>query len=199
MSNFASTTANTDLILASGSAYRAELLQRLRLPFRAIASAVDETPLPGETVPELVRRLAAVKAGALMAAHPHSWVLGSDQSAAVDGQVLGKPGSLAAAQAQLRLCSGRRVEFHTAVALRRGRQQFATRDLTTVQFRVLSDSEIARYLAAEPALDCAGSFKCEGYGISLFEAIETCDPTALIGLPLIATCRLLRAAGFVLP
>lgn len=187
------------LLLASASPYRAELLRRLRLPFSAQASAVDETPLPGETVAELVPRLAHAKALALAPAYPDHWIIGSDQAASVDGQILGKPGSLEQARRQLRLCSGRRVVFHTGVALLADGQCRQELDLTTVQFRALDEAAIEAYLAAEPALDCAGSFRCEGYGISLFEAIDNRDPSALIGLPLIATCRLLRAAGLTLP
>ncbi len=189
-----------ELILASASRYRAELLGRLRLPFTAQASAADETPLPGEAAAALVRRLARVKAGALAAQHPQAWILGSDQIAALDGgELLGKPGDVASARRQLALCSGRRVQFLTAVALLGQGQRFEMLDITTVRFRQLDENAIARYVAAEPALDCAGSFKCEGYGITLFEAIDSEDPTALIGLPLIATSTLLRRAGFQLP
>lgn len=187
------------LLLASASRYRAELLGRLHLPFETQASAVDESPAPDESVAALVRRLARAKAGALAAAYPRHWILGSDQAASVGGEILGKPGSLENARRQLRRCSGQRVEFHTAVVLLRDDRCLDAHDVTTVRFRTLSDAAIERYLAAEPALDCAGSFRCEGYGISLFEAIDNCDPTALIGLPLIATCRLLRAAGYEIP
>lgn len=187
------------LLLASASRYRAELLQRLRLPFTAQASAVDETPRPGEPVAALVDRLSLAKAQALRATYPAHWILGSDQAASVEGRILGKPGSLERAREQLRLCSGRRVEFHTGLALLHPGGCLQARDLTTVQFRTLSEAAIERYLEAEPALDCAGSFRCEGYGITLFEAIDNQDPSALIGLPLIATARLLREAGLALP
>jgi len=191
--------ANPALILASGSRYRAELLRRLHLPFTSLPSQVDETPLAGETPAQLTGRLAVAKAQALALRHPEAWVLGSDQSAAVQGQLLGKPGTLERAREQLRLLSGQTVEFLTAVALVQGQTLLQALDTTAVRFRELSDTDIDRYLAAEPALDCAGSFKCEGLGISLFEEMRSSDPTGLVGLPLIATARLLRQAGFALP
>lgn len=190
---------HSPLILASSSRYRAELLGRLRLPFKALAPDVDETSMPGETASALAARLAAAKARHLAKLHPGCWVLGSDQAADCDGRILGKPGGHAAAVAQLQASSGRAVHFHTGVALCRGETLWEALDLTTVQFRALSTDEIERYLAAEPAYDCAGSFKCEGLGISLFERLDTADPTALVGLPLIATAALLRRAGFELP
>lgn len=164
-----------------------------------MAADVDERPRPGEDVASLVRRLADDKADAVAARRPHAWILGSDQVAALDGTVLGKPGTVERARAQLTACSGRRVKFFTAVSLLGDAQRLTALDVTTVRFRTLSRAEIDRYLVIEPALDCAGSFKCEGYGISLFDEIDTQDPTALIGLPLIATARLLRRAGFPLP
>lgn len=187
------------LVLASGSRYRAELLARLRLDFVAQATAVDEAPHAGEDAAALAQRLALAKAQALASAYPQRWILGSDQAAALDDRVLGKPGSVEAARAQLAACAGREVRFHTAIALLRGGELHQAQDVTTVRFRRLDADEIARYVEAEPALDCAGSFKCEGYGITLFEAIESEDPTALIGLPLIALRRLLAAAGRRLP
>ncbi|MFL6593208.1 MAG: Maf family protein [Luteimonas sp.] len=188
------------LILASTSRYRRELLERLRLPFEAIAPEVDETPGPGETPAQLARRLAAAKAGAVAARHPGAWVIGSDQVAELDGIALGKPGTREAAVAQLAAMSGRTVVFRTALGLvRHGDSQLDEGDVTTVHFRNLGQAEIARYVDLERPLDCAGSFKSEGLGITLFEAIESSDPTALIGLPLIATARLLRQAGFALP
>lgn len=192
-------TEQAPLILASGSRYRAELLTRLHLPFTALASQVDETPLPDESVRALTRRLARAKAQALAARHPDRWVLGSDQSAALDARLLGKPGHHAAAVEQLEALSGRKVEFLTALALVRGAQLLEALDVTTVRFRKLERAEIERYLALEPAYDCAGSFKCEGLGISLFEEIRSTDPTALIGLPLIAVRRLLAEAGCARP
>jgi septum formation protein len=187
------------LILASGSRYRAELLTRLALPFVATPSDVDESASPGERVEALVQRLAQAKAAALADRYPTHWILGSDQAAAVGDTILGKPGSVERARQQLALCSGREVRFVTAVALLRGTQCLMETDVTIVHFRALGDAEIERYLAAEPALDCAGSFKCEGYGITLFESIDSRDPTALVGLPLISVRRLLAQAGAALP
>lgn len=197
--------APAGLVLASTSPYRRELLARLRLPFAVARPEVDETPAPGEAPAALAARLALAKAWAVARARPGAWVIGSDQVAELDGRPIGKPGGPAAAHAQLAAASGRAVDFHTGLALvRAGRAgeadaSFEHLDLTRVRFRALGDDEIARYLDAEQPFDCAGSFKCEGLGISLFEAIESLDPTALVGLPLIATARLLRAAGHALP
>ena len=188
------------LILASTSSYRRELLARLRLPFDIVRPDTDETALPGETPLALVQRLAEAKAAAVAALHPQAWVLGSDQVAELDGQTLGKPGGREAAIAQLTAMSGRAVRFRTGVCLSRaGTASRGALDTTTVRFRALDADEIARYVDAEQPYDCAGSFKSEGLGIVLFEAIESRDPTALIGLPMIATARLLRDAGFGLP
>ncbi|MGN6513961.1 MAG: Maf family protein [Lysobacteraceae bacterium] len=187
------------LVLASTSRYRRELLERLRLPFEVARPEVDETPLPDESPAALARRLAGAKAAAV-AGGTDAWVIGSDQVACLDGRPLGKPGSVEAAVAQLRGMSGRAVEFLTAVCVaHRSGHAFHALDTTTVRFRSLDADAIARYVAAEQPLDCAGSFKSEGLGIALFDAIETVDPTALVGLPLIATARLLRQAGFTLP
>ena len=187
------------LILASTSAYRRDLLQRLRLPFDCARPQVDEAALPGESPAALARRLARAKATAVAARHPDAWVIGSDQVADLDGQVLGKPGGRAAAIAQLTAMAGREVDFHTAVCLCRGDRTLDAADLTRVRLRPLATDDIERYVDAEQPFDCAGSFKCEGLGIALFEAIETRDPTALVGLPLIALAGLLREAGFALP
>ncbi len=187
------------LVLASTSPYRRELLQRLRLPFDCARPDVDETALAGEPVEHMVARLARAKAGAVLQRHPGAWTIGSDQAAELDGRILGKPGTRDNAIAQLTSMSGRSVRFHTAVCLSDGARGLDALDLTTVRFRPLSDGEIARYVDAEQPLDCAGSFKCEGLGISLFEAIESTDPTALVGLPLIALSGLLREAGFQAP
>ena len=188
------------LILASTSRYRAELLARLRLPFEVARPEVDETPHPGEAPATLALRLAAAKASALATLHADAVVIGSDQVASCEGRVLGKPGGRDAAIAQLQAMSGREAVFLTAVALARPGGVIETAlDTTVVRFRPLSDDAIARYVDAEQPFDCAGSFKCEGLGIALFEAIESRDPTALVGLPLIATARLLRAAGCDLP
>lgn len=187
------------LILASGSRYRAQLLARLQLPFESLAPDLDETPQPGETAAALTRRLARAKAQALAARYPQRWVLGSDQSASLDGATLGKPGTQELAVEQLLALSGRSVEFHTAVAFAHSASGalYEDHDVTTVRLRTLSRAQVERYLAAEPAYDCAGSFKCEGYGIALFESIRSDDPSALIGLPLIAVRRLVERAGFV--
>lgn len=189
------------LILASTSRYRSELLQRLRLPFTSKRPEVDETALPGETPHALAIRLAQAKAQAV-ALHQqgNTWALGSDQVAETAGRALGKPGTRAAAIAQLQSMAGSTVQFHTALCLAHADGRvFEAIDITQVQFRPLSLDEIERYVDAEQPFDCAGSFKSEGLGITLFEAIHNQDPTALIGLPLIATARLLRQAGFQLP
>jgi septum formation protein len=189
------------LILASGSAYRRELLQRLGLPFRSWSPGVDETVFPGERPRETATRLARAKARAGSERWPQSWIIGSDQVADVDGHALGKPGTLDNARRQLRELSGRTVQFHTALAVAHGaRGRLHERMVSTeVAFRRLDDTEIDRYLAREPALDCAGSAKIEGLGIALLARLGGGDPTALIGLPLIALTEVLRAEGFDLP
>lgn len=188
------------LILASTSIYRRELLARLRLPFDTVRPDTDESALPREGPNALAQRLAEAKAAAVAALHPQAWVIGSDQVAELDGQALGKPGGREAAVAQLAAMSGRTMQFHTAVCLSRvGHSSRGAFDTTTVRFREFDADEIGRYVDAEQPYDCAGSFKCEGLGIVLFDAIESRDPTALVGLPLIATARLLRSAGFALP
>jgi septum formation protein len=185
------------LILASTSRYRRELLARLRLPFDVEAPDVDETPEGGERPEELAQRLAVAKARAVAARWPDAVVIGSDQVADLDGQCIGKPGTHERASAQLRAMSGRTVVFHTAVAVLRNATAYAGAAIVavTVRFRDLTDAEIERYLRAEEPYDCAGSAKCETLGIALLEAIESDDPTALVGLPLIKTCDLLRHAG----
>ena len=194
--------AEVDLVLASTSRYRRELLTRLTANFRAVAPEVNEAALPGEPPAALAQRLAAAKARDVAQRMPGALVIGSDQVADLDGRILGKPGSPDNAHAQLAACSGREVVFHTAICLVDARETparaFAASDITRVSFRQLAPDEIARYVAREQPLDCAGSFKVEGLGIALFERIESVDPTALIGLPLMALCRLLRAAGIVL-
>ena len=189
------------LILGSTSPYRRALLQRLRLDFTVAAPDVDETALPGEAPRDLALRLALAKAHAVAAHNPGAVVIGSDQVANLAGQPLGKPGTHERATAQLRQMSGHSVIFQTAVAVVCPETGFEQVDLApvVVRFRELSDAEIERYLRAEQPYDCAGSAKSEGLGISLLDAIDSDDPTALIGLPLIRTCRMLRAAGLVLP
>jgi len=188
------------LILASTSVYRHELLSRLRLPFASMRPEVDETPLPDESPMALAERLAQAKAMAVATRETDAWVIGSDQVAELDGMPLGKPGGREAAITQLSAMSGHAIVFRTAVAVARADgPAFAALDTTTVRFRRLSPDEIVRYVDAEQPFDCAGSFKSEGFGITLFTTIESQDPTALIGLPLIATAHLLRDAGFALP
>jgi septum formation protein len=185
------------LVLGSTSAYRRELLSRLRLPFRVEPPHVDETPRPGEAPAELARRLAAAKAEAVARRHPGAVVIGSDQVADLDGEPLGKPGNHANAVAQLTRMSGRTVVFQTALSVVCMDTGFAQHDLAPVRvrFRPLGAAEIEAYLQAEQPYDCAGSARSEGLGIALLESIESDDPTALVGLPLIRTCRMLRAAG----
>ena len=185
------------LILASTSPYRRELLQRLRLPFGVSSPEVDEAAAPGERPAALAQRLALAKANAVALREPDAVVIGSDQVAELDGAPLGKPGNHARAVQQLRSMSGRTVRFHTAVAVVRASSGFLQQALVTVsvRFRNLSEREIERYLLLEQPYDCAGSAKCETLGIVLAEAIESDDPTALVGLPLIRTSALLRAAG----
>jgi len=189
------------IVLASTSRYRAELLHRLLDDFEQITPDVDEQPLSGEAPAARAARLAAAKATAVSAKHRDAVVIGSDQVAALGDAILHKPGSRDNAHEQLRASSGNVVHFHTGLCVcdgRDGRLQSYT-DETRVVFRTLSDEEIRRYLAREHPLDCAGSFKSEGAGIALFERIESADPTALVGLPLIALARLLRASGIPVP
>jgi len=188
------------LILGSSSVYRRELLQRLRLPFDVVSPQVDETPLPGEAPQALAVRLALAKAHAVADTHPQALVIGSDQVADLDGEPLGKPGNHANAVLQLQRMRGRTVVFQTAVAVVCHETGFANHALAQVKvkFRNLSDQAIETYLRAETPYDCAGSAKSEGLGIALLESIDNQDPTALVGLPLILTCRLLRAAGLAL-
>ena len=185
------------LILGSTSRYRRELLERLRLPFEVHAPDVDETPLPGETPAALAQRLALAKAHAVSTTHPDAVVIGSDQVADLDGQPIGKPGTHERAVAQLRAMRGRSIVFQTAVAVvcRAAGYEGTALVPVTVRFRDLADAEIEHYLRTEQPYDCAGSAKCETLGIALLDAIDSDDPTALVGLPLIRTSALLRAAG----
>ena len=185
------------LILGSTSRYRREMLERLRIPFEVQAPHVDETPAPKEAPADLALRLAVAKARAVAALHPHAVVIGSDQVADLDGEPIGKPGTHAKATEQLRAMRGKAVVFQTAVAVVNQATGYEGSALVpvTVRFRALTDAEIEHYLHTEQPYDCAGSAKSEALGIALLSAIESDDPTALIGLPLIKTCELLRAAG----
>lgn len=188
---------NRKLILGSTSAYRRELLERLRVPFSIESPHVDESPLPGEWPADLARRLALAKAQAVAARFPDCVVIGSDQVADLDGHPLGKPGTHDRAVAQLRQMRGRTVIFQTAVAVVCLQSGFCQQALAPVRvtFRALTDEEIESYLVTEEPYDCAGSAKSEGLGITLLEQIDNDDPTALVGLPLIRTSQMLRAAG----
>lgn len=185
------------IVLGSSSPYRRELLSRLKLGFDVDLPHVDETPRPGECPRDIALRLALEKARAVAAKHPDAAVIGSDQVADLGGQPLGKPGTHERAARQLRQMSGQVVVFHTAVAVVCEASGFEQVDLAPVRvtFRELGDEEIESYLRAEQPYDCAGSARSEGLGIALLEAIESDDPSALVGLPLIRTCRMLRAAG----
>ena len=189
------------LILASSSAYRRELLERLRLPFEVMVPDLDETPQPGESPEATALRLARAKAQAVAARAPGSLVIGSDQVATLDGEQIGKPGNHANALAQLRKMRGRRVVFHTALCLWDGRGPALTGQAqlvnvqTFVTFSYLPDRELDAYLRIEQPYDCAGSAKNEGLGIAILDRIDSVDPTALTGLPLIALTGMLRKAG----
>jgi septum formation protein len=189
------------LILASTSPYRRELLARLGLPFTVANPRTDETPLPGEAPEALALRLAEAKARAVASGNPQALIIGSDQVATVDGKIYGKPGDHQRAVAQLRVLSGQTVNFFTALCLHNARTGEAdVRGVPTlVTFRPLSDDEIDNYLRREPAYDCAGSAKSEGLGIALLESIRGDDPNALVGLPLIALCAMLRRQGVAVP
>ncbi len=192
--------AGRPVVLGSSSRYRRELMERLRIPFSVAVPDVDEMPLAGETPRNLALRLALAKAHAVAQLHPEAVVIGSDQVADLAGQPLGKPGEHARAVLQLRQMRGKTVIFQTALAVVCLRTGFEQVDLAEVRvvFRNLSDEEIEAYLQAEKPYDCAGSAKSEGLGIALLESIDNDDPTALVGLPLIRTCRLLRQAGIQL-
>jgi septum formation protein len=189
------------IVLASGSRYRRELLQRLGIDFEAWSPEVDESVLPAEAPRETAVRLARAKAQAGAARFPEAWIIGSDQVAELHGQPINKPGTLPAARAQLRQLSGQAVLFHTALCLFHPRLARRHERLVTTEteFRRLTEAEIDRYLAREPAIDCAGSAKSEGLGISLLARLSGDDPTALVGLPLIALSALLREEGFRVP
>ncbi|MDA7416546.1 Maf family nucleotide pyrophosphatase [Xenophilus arseniciresistens] len=188
------------VILGSTSRYRRGLMERLQMPFEVHAPEVDESPLPGEAPAALAARLALAKARAVARRFPEAVVIGSDQVADLDGEALGKPGDHARAVAQLQRMRGRTLVFQTALAVVCEASCFVQQDLAPVRvvFRELSDAAIEQYLRAEQPYDCAGSAKSEGLGIALLDAIDSDDPTALVGLPLIRTCRMLRAAGIAL-
>jgi septum formation protein len=194
------TSARLPLILASTSPFRQALLQRLGLPFKVVAPEADESSLPGETPQQLVTRLAILKAASVGEAH-RGLVIGSDQVASTGDEVLGKPGNHARASAQLHHLSGRRVSFYTGLCLLDSTTGDRQVDMVSyhVIFRSLDDARIEHYLRAEQPYNCAGSFKSEGLGITLFERMEGDDPTALIGLPLIRLTDMLARAGIVLP
>ena len=194
-----SNSSNPSLILASTSVYRRELLERLGIPFTVVSPELDETPLPGESTLELALRLAKAKAAAVAKDYPDAWVIGSDQVADLCGAAIGKPGNFERAMAQLQLMRGSTVTFHTALCIMKGDMETTLSVPTEVSFRKLSDEILESYLLTEEPYDCAGSAKSEGMGIALLEAIKSDDPTALIGLPLIALTGLLRDAGFVIP
>ena len=189
------------LVLGSTSRYRRDLLERLCIPFEVTSPDVDETPLAGESPYALACRLALAKARAVARLHPDAIVIGSDQVADLDGEPLGKPGTHERARAQLQRMRGRSVIFQTALSVVCTATDFAQTELAAIEvrFRALADDEIERYLRAEQPYDCDGSAKSEGLGITLLDAIHNDDPTALVGLPLIRTARLLRAAGLTLP
>lgn len=196
----AASAQTRQLILGSTSRYRRELLARLNTPFTVVGPDVDETPAEHEAPHALALRLALAKARAVAALHPEAVVIGSDQVADLNGMPLGKPGTHERAVLQLQRMRGQTVVFQTAVAVVCAATQFEEVDLAAVkvQFRDLSDAEIESYLRTEQPYDCAGSAKSEGLGIALLESIDNDDPTALVGLPLIRTCRMLRAAGIEL-
>ncbi|WP_018862189.1 MULTISPECIES: nucleoside triphosphate pyrophosphatase [unclassified Thioalkalivibrio] len=190
-----------EIVLASTSPYRAQLLQRLHLPFTTAAPQVDEARLPDEEAAALVQRLAEAKARAVADIHPDALIIGSDQSASHQGRILGKPGNAERAREQLASLSGGTVTFHTGLCLLdapSGKTRVADVEYI-VSFRPLSDAEIRAYVALDNPVDCAGSFKSEGLGVSLFERMEGADPTALVGLPLIRLCQWLREAGIAMP
>ena len=189
------------LILASSSPYRQALLHKLGLPFTTATPDIDESPCPGETPEQLVARLATEKAQAVASSHDQGWIIGSDQVCVINQQILGKPGTMAAAFAQLRQASGQAITFYTGLCLldaTHGKRQLIVEPYR-VHFRQLSDEMIKHYLQLEQPLDCAGSFKSEGLGITLFTAFEGRDPNSLIGLPLMALIDMLALWGVTLP
>jgi len=190
---------NPPIILASTSPHRRSLLERLGLPFACVASEVDEALVSGELPPDRALRLARAKAGAVARLHPGAIVIGSDQVASIEdgaaAKILRKPGDRDTCRSQLLAMSGRTAQFDTGVAIARDAALIAHLEPTAVRFRTLQVNEVDSYMDREPSFDCAGGFKCEGLGVTLFEAIESRDPTALIGLPLIWLCAALREIG----
>ncbi len=187
--------AGQNLILASSSVYRQRLLLQLEVSFTCISPDIDESSFPNESAEALTRRLAITKAARVLQDNPGALVIGSDQVADLDGTILGKPYNPERAIAQLAQCSGKTVRFYTSVALLSSGMQQVDVVTTWVRFRALTDEQIRVYIKKEEPLDCAGSFKCEGLGVALFESIQSDDPSALIGLPLISLNRMLHAAG----
>lgn len=183
------------LILASSSPYRQEMLKRLALPFTSVSPDIDETPRPNEAPVDLALRLSRAKAGVISARHPGALVIGSDQVACMEGRTIGKPGSHARAFEQLRLLSGKSVEFHSALCVTDGQRELVEDVVTLCRFRFLDDAEIQHYLEREQPYDTAGSAKAEGLGIALMDSMQSDDPTAIIGLPLIALSGMLRSFG----
>ncbi len=188
------------LILASTSKYRKKLLERLNIPFSVIAANIDETNKKNESPKDLVQRLSIEKANAIAKTHPDQWIIGSDQIAQLEGLILGKPGNKQNALEQLKSCSGKQIQFLTGVALVNKvlDRVFYIQSQVDVKFLTLSEQQINNYLEVDEPYDCAGSFKIETMGITLFEWVKSDDPTSLEGLPLIAVCKLLRQAGFEL-
>jgi septum formation protein len=191
------TEQSTSLILASASPYRRELLERIVATFDVAPSSVDESPAQDEQPDGLAQRLASAKAASIASANPDAVVIGSDQVASYAGNILGKPGNHANAAKQLLACSGRPVIFYTAVSVVCESHGFVEHhtDITTVNFRTLTATEIDRYLKHDQPWDCAGSFRAESLGVTLFESIDNKDPSAIIGLPLIWLAGSLRRAG----
>lgn len=189
------------IVLASSSSYRRELLTRLQLPFTCHSPDIDETPQKNESAQALVQRLALSKARALAQHYPQHIIIGSDQVAVLDGKIIGKPLHAEGATQQLSAASGRSLVFLTGLAVIDTRTQLEQVDLVpfTVHFRTLNAAQIQRYIAAEQPFDCAGSFKSEGLGVSLFQATEGSDATSLVGLPLIRLCDMLNACGIAVP
>jgi MAF protein len=188
------------LILASSSPYRRKLLQRLNIDFKSIASEIDETRLQNETPQDLVERLSISKAQHIAEKYTNTWIIGSDQVALLDNQILGKPGNQSKAFEQLELCSGKEVIFITGVCLmnKAENKTLYENSKVKVKFRQLQDDEINNYITIDKPFNCAGSFKVESLGVALFESVKSDDPTSLEGLPLILLCQLLRQVGFKL-